>query len=371
MKTTILSLVIVSLVSWHAAAQIGVREQFRFKDTVKIDKYTPAENGFSHLKIKMKPGEYDILNPQDIEFLKQQTVVGVDLVYSDYPEGADFTELNRMRLLELYQHLPEAFNSGIIDWNLVMQTGVAKTGGIQNYFHGFVVYYRPMPTFEEEKKIIQAVVDGKKPLDDSTLVKVFDRQKTWKDMLVVCDVTGSMSPYTAQILFWIKSNQKMKTFKQIVFFNDDEEKSTNQATKEDPTGMWTIETSKADKVIDVAIEAMNKGNHIENNLEAVCYAIKKYPENKKNIVMIADNWEDPCDMKLIEFLKSQGVVLHIVVCGVTDRLNTLYLDLAYATGGSVHTMEEDLTNIATIGEGKSFKLAGMKFKMTGGRFVQI
>ena len=45
--------------------------------------------------------------------------------------------------------------------------------------------------------------------------------------------------------------------------------------------------------------------------------------------------------------------------------------VAYATGGSVHTMEEDLTNIATIGEGKSFKLAGMKFKMTGGRFVQI
>ena len=163
----------------------------------------------------------------------------------------------------------------------------------------------------------------------------------------------------------------MKTFKQIVFFNDDEENSNPQIKSFDSTGIWTIESSNADKVIQLAFKAMEKGNHIENDLEAVCYAIKKYPENKNNVVLIADNWENPCDMKLVEFLKQQKVPLKIVVCGVKDRMNTLYLDLAYATGGSVHTMEEDLTNIAQLGNGKTFKLNGMKFMMSAGKFIQI
>jgi hypothetical protein len=115
---------------------------------------------------------------------------------------------------------------------------------------------------------------------------------------------------------------------------------------------------------------MTEGDHIENDLEAICYAIKKYPENKENIVLIADNWEDPCDMQLIDFLKKEKVPVKIIICGVEDRLNTLYLELAHATGGSIHTMEEDLKDIAKIGEGKRFKIGKMKFYMAGGKFIQ-
>lgn len=364
-------LVIVLLLKGSAAAQVYVKETIRFKDTVVVDKYHPEKNGFSHLKFIMDPGDYRISNPKDVVKLSNQTIVGVDLVYSDFPVGEDFSELNRMRILELHMHLPEAFKNPVIDWCIVKQTGVARTGGIQNYFHGFIIYYRPMPTLAEENVTISNIINGVSPSPDSTLLKVFNRNKAWKDMLVVCDVTGSMSPYTAQLLFWIKSNQSMKTFKQIVFFNDDDEKSSNQMAAEDPHGMWNVETSNSNKVINVAFEAMKDGNHYENNLEAICYAIKKYPENKRNVVMIADNWETPCDMKLLEYLKKEQIPVKVVICGVTDRLNTAYLDIAYATGGSVHTMEEDLFEIAKIGEGKTFKLAGMKFKMTGGKFIQI
>jgi hypothetical protein len=355
----------------YSTAQVSVRESIRFKDTVEISKYQSDDRGFSVMLLKMAPGEHLIHNLKDLNFLKGQTITGVDLVYSDFPEGADFSELNRLRILELYQFLPDAFNSPIIEWQIIKQTGVAQTGGIHNYFHGFAIYYRPMPSFSSEKEVITAVIEGKTQPEDSTLLKVFDRNRNWKDMLVVCDVTGSMSPYTAQLLFWIKSNQKLKTFKQIIFFNDDEELSTNQVNKEDATGMWAIESGNADKVISTAFEAMQEGDHYENNLEAICLAIKKYPENKGNIVMIADNWETPCDMRLIDHLKAQKVPIRIVICGVTDKLNTAYLDLAYATNGSIHTMEDDLTEIAKIGEGKTFKLAGMKFKMSGGRFVQL
>jgi len=371
MKTILPLLLIFLWIGKMTAAQVSMRENIRFNDTVKVEKYKTIENGFSFTKIRMTPGEHTILNPKDVAALKNQTIIQVDLVYSDYPVGANFSELNRKRILELYILLPEAFNSNIIDWNIVKQTGVESTNEMQNYFHGFVVYYRKMPTFQEEHKAILDVVDKKVAPQDSSILKVFERQPTWKNMLVVTDVTGSMAPYTAQILLWIKANQKLKTFKQIVFFNDDEENSNTQTNSFDSTGIWTIESSNADKVIAMAFKAMEKGNHIENDLEAVCYAIKKYPENKNNVVLIADNWENPCDMKLVEFLKQQKVPLKIVVCGVQDRMNTLYLDLAYATGGSVHTMEEDLTNIAQMGNGKTFKLNGLTFMMSAGKFIQI
>ena len=373
MKTSPTLMVIILVILGYSAAnaQVQVKERIRFKDTVIVQKYAPEENEFSLMHLKMAPGDFRIQNVKELSILRGKAITGVDLVYSDYPEGEDFTELNRKRVLELHIHVPEAFNTSVIKWQIVKQTGVAQTGGIQNYFHGFVIYYRPMPTFQEENKAISDVVEGIKPPSDSTLLKVFDRQKSWRNMLVVTDVTGSMSPYTAQLLLWIKSNQAIKTFKQIVFFNDDEEESNTQSGRLDTSGIWSIESGNSKKVIDKAFEAMQKGSHYENNLEAVCYAIKKYPENKQNVIMIADNWENPCDMYLVEFLKKEKVPLRIIVCGVNDRMNPIYLDLAFATGGSVHTMEDDLMDVAKIGEGKTVKFGKQKFKMTGGKFIQI
>jgi len=63
------------------------------KDTLVIDKYEPQNNGF----------------------------------------------LNKIRLVELYNFLPTAFNRQVVTWRIIKQTGVIKTGGINNYFHGFVV----------------------------------------------------------------------------------------------------------------------------------------------------------------------------------------------------------------------------------------
>lgn len=165
----------------------------------------------------MNPGESTVLNPDELRKLKTQTIIRVDLVYSDYPKGADLSGLNRDRIIELYKFLPMAFNNSLVEWNLIKQLDVKSEADMQRYFHGFVIYYRKMPTFQQENKTILDVVKGKAKPEDSTLLKVFERNKAWKDMLVVCDVTGSMSPYTAQLLLWIAANNKMKTFKQIVF----------------------------------------------------------------------------------------------------------------------------------------------------------
>lgn len=145
-----------------------------------------------------------------------------------------------------------------------------------------------------------------------------------------------------------------------MFFNDDDDdKSNDQTITLDTTGIWSVETFKVDKIYNKIIYSMENGKHSENDLEDIFYAIKKYPNNVKNIVLIADNWEDPYDMQLLPKLKELKIPIRIVICGVNSVLNTKYLDIAYTTKGSVHTMEEDLTEISDLNDGKTFKIAVM------------
>jgi hypothetical protein len=345
--------------------------RMRLTDTLVIEKYQTKQNSFEVQKLYMSPGNSRIKNLSAANKLQNNTIVGVDLVYSDYPEGRDFSELNRQRIIELFKVLPQAFNNKMVKWTVVKQTGVKKTGGISNYFHGFAIHYRALPSYQDENQLMEDILSGKKKPKDSTLLKVLNRNEEWKDMLVVCDVTGSMAPYTAQLLLWMKANQTLRSMKNIVFFNDDDEKSNDQTKKKDTTGMWTISSYSYKKVLATAIKAMEDGDHIENNLEAVCRAIEEYPEDKHKVLMIADNWEDPCDMHLLKYLKEKKIPVRIIVCGVEDTFNTKYLEIAYATGGTIHTMEDDLKNLASMRDGTTFKIGKIKYKIAKGKFYQV
>ena len=351
----------------QASASIFVR----VKDTIDVERYTLQNDGFLSYSLAIDPGDYRLKYEAAARILNNETITSVDLVYTDYPKGEDFTELNRKRMIELYMHVPKAFNKNFIHWRIIRHTGIKRAGDLNKYFHGFVVYYRPMPKCSDEENDIREILSQNKKLVDSTIFKVFKRNRSWKDMVAVMDVTGSMAPYTAQMLLWLKLNSALKTTKQLVFFNDDEENSNDQSVKFDSCGIWSVESFKFEKILKTCFKAMEKGNHFENNLEALFYAVKKFPQDKKNIIMVADNWEDPCDMKLLTKLKELKIPLRIIVCGVDKVMNTNYLDMAYATGGTVHTMEEDLTQLALTGEGKNISIGGLKFKLQGGKFQQL
>ena len=160
MKNLILLLAVL-LYSSFSQSQVNLNLRVRIKDTLEIDKYKSQDNGFKVQMLKMAPGSWRIKNEAAAELLKSETIVAVDLVYSDYPEGEDFTELNKRRLIELYGALPDAFNRQVVTWRVVKQTGVKKTGGINNYFHGFAVYFRPIPSNTVENKLIEDIVAGK------------------------------------------------------------------------------------------------------------------------------------------------------------------------------------------------------------------
>jgi hypothetical protein len=87
-----------------------------------------------------------------------------------------------------------------------------------------------------------------------------------------------------------------------------------------------------------------------------------------DFVLIADNWAPIKDKKLTAQVRRP---VHVVLCGVAGAVNTDYLELARATGGSVHTMETDLVRLAELNEGNTFELDGQRFTIKDGRIQRL
>jgi hypothetical protein len=360
---------LLCIMGMQANGQMIIRDNISIRDTIRLERYNPESESFAIAKLAMAPGDHRLKDPSKAETLRSQGIVRVELVYSDFPVGEDFRELNRMRMLELYKFLPNAFNDAGIKWSVVVQTGVAKTGNIGSYFHGFVVHYRPYH-LSYEVSSIEGVLKGKHQVKDSTVLKVLERNREWKDMLVVADVTGSMNPYTAQLILWLKLNTGSGRAKHFTFFNDGDDKPNFRKEKGKTGGIYSVRSNEYNVVAVKAIEAMRKGNGgdmQENDVEALIKGIKDCDECK-NIVLIADNLAPVRDIELIKEVKKP---VKVILCGTAMGINTQYLDIARATGGSIHTMESDLTNLIKLNEGSIIEVDGQKFKIVKGSFVQV
>ena len=204
------------------------------------------------------------------------------------------------------------------------------------------------------------------PLKDSTILKVIDRHKEWNDMAIVGDLTGSMTPYTVQILLWYKLSvlaNESRT-KNFTFFNDGDNTAGRKKIGE-VGGIYTEIAEDYEDIEELALKCMRAGNGgdtPENNIEALLSAIKDCPECGE-FVMVADNYASPRDMKLASQVTKP---VRIIVCGGGDAINPNYLELARMTGGSVHTLNEDLTDLTKKAEGSRFMFQGVEYEIRAG-----
>ena len=150
-------------------------------------------------------------NLPDIEDLKN--LKSIDLIYTQFRRSADFNQpkLNQYRLENLKESMPEIFELENIQWNIVEQTTGNNKEEAEQLFHGFVLNIRrenEVPEVKnEEITYIENVLRGEseEEFPDSIVLNVFQRNN-WNKMLIVADLTGSMSPYVAQVLLWFRLN---------------------------------------------------------------------------------------------------------------------------------------------------------------------
>ncbi|GIV27967.1 MAG: hypothetical protein KatS3mg027_1781 [Bacteroidia bacterium] len=103
----------------------------------------------------------------------------------------------------------------------------------------------------------------------------------------------------------------------------------------------------------------------KNVIEAILYGLKKIKEIE-HVILIADNWAPVRDINLLPKIK---VPVHVILCGVTNgmKINADYLNIAYKTKGSIHTIEEDIDFLIQNASNEFF-INGNLYKLKNGKF---
>ncbi|MBK8925926.1 MAG: hypothetical protein IPM74_08440 [Crocinitomicaceae bacterium] len=86
----------------------------------------------------------------DFRDLSSLTVIKVYYVYTQYRESETFSQpvLDRSRMNQLYRVYPFLIDDVLIEWEIIEQTGCKITEDGDSYFHGFVLYHRPVESEE-------------------------------------------------------------------------------------------------------------------------------------------------------------------------------------------------------------------------------
>lgn len=351
-----------------------LQQDVRFVNVYKFD-----QRSYSSIGLVSRYGNTQIQNPGELHKIKPENIKRIDLVYSNYPAHA-YNDLTEKRLMSLFKLDPKLFDRNDIEWNLVVQTECQDETAAKSLFHGFAVYYRDpskKPANQADLTYMKNSFKSTSPEDlsklsfkDSTVIKALSRNSGWRNILVVADLTGSMSPYVAQLLVWYRLNTNRDIVKHWVFFNDGDFKTNEEKKIGETGGIYDRGPASFESVLSLTYETMQNGNGgdaAENDLEAIIKGISLCSECD-DIVVIADNHSPVRDMELLSKINRP---VHLILCGSQSGINTQFLNIARQTGGSVHSMEDDLTRLIELNEGESIKMGKQTFRVENGKMVSV
>ncbi|MSP57907.1 MAG: hypothetical protein EXR17_03500 [Flavobacteriaceae bacterium] len=174
--------------------------------------------------------------------------------------------------------------------------------------------------------------------------KILTRKKWLGSYAVLIDVTGSMTPYTAQVMLWMKHSKSCLENGRIVFFNDGNESPDILKRIGFTGGVHMVETHHFDTayaLMQTAMKMGDGGDIPENNIEALFLAQKKWPL-VDSFIMIADN---NAPIKDIVLIKQVTKPVNIILCGALDRIHPHYIELAAKTNGRIYTINAEIANL--------------------------
>jgi len=202
-----------------------------------------------------------------------------------------------------------------------------------------------------------------------TVVSTVLKRNIWKNKLIVCDLTGSMTPYSAELMAWFELNQKNEKKLQFVFFNDGNNLPDQKKRIGATGGIYYSGPTTSDSIRKLMAKVTNAGSGgdiPENNMEALIKGTKQSTPFT-DLIMVVDN-DSP--VKDIELLKNFHYPVHIILCGASHgTINLDYLLIAWKTKGTIHTIEEDITRISKMMEGEEIVINGYTYIINGGKFI--
>jgi len=179
---------------------------------------------------------------------------------------------------------------------------------------------------------------------------------------IVSDVTASMSPYSAQVLAFLKTNSEFRKKSNLAFFNDGDGKPESLKRLGYSGGIYYVGGNDIDSVYYTMLTAMKNGDggdYPENNIEAVVRAINKWPKTD-SILLIADSRAMVKDIRLLRYIKKPVCVL---LCGnVNGDISEDYLEIARQTKGCIIQTDGDLRVYKKLKNGEIVENNGREYR---------
>lgn len=235
--------------------------------------------------------------------------------------------------------------------------------------------YKEFETLREKAELdrTEIIYDGYRriasyaPFRDTLVPVVLRRNPQWRNKLIVVDITTSMTPYADQVKLWYRRNQQLQNTTQFTFFNDGDNMQNSDKVIGNTGGIYNCQFcnyTEFRKTLNIARFEGDGGDMPENDLEAVLTAIENGQGNF-DIIVVADKLSPVRDIELLGDLNQP---VHIILCG-QKTINEEYLTIAYQTGGTVHTMTEDI-DVRNQVNGVRLKIGTDLFILTKGRFIR-
>lgn len=190
----------------------------------------------------------------------------------------------------------------------------------------------------------------------------------WQNIAIVADVTGSMSPFTGQLIVFLKEAMQDSSVKKVLFFNDGDGKPTALKIIGKTGGIYATDANNLQDVkitLQTAMQNGSGGEAPESDMEAVLEAQDVCPECS-SIVLIADNYAEIRDFKL---LKKVEKPVHVVLCNIAKTVNVDYINIAYLTNGTLHIRGVSYTEFDQYTAENPLVISGARYYIKNGEFV--
>lgn len=203
---------------------------------------------------------------------------------------------------------------------------------------------------------------------DSTVINTFTRNH-FEHMLVVADVTGSMSPYIMQLVQWMQLKEKQSNIDYCICFNDGDNKIDDLKYIGNTGGIYGGPVASSQQIAALIRHTMEQGDGgdlEENPCEAIRKGIESAPECK-DVILIADSWAPARDIELASTIKKP---VQVIICGKRLGVHPDLVTIALLSGGSLHFINEDVLNLQPLKEGKELFIHNRYYRFDGKRVVE-
>ncbi|MGC8749274.1 hypothetical protein [Hydrotalea sp.] len=300
---------------------------------------------------------------------KQQKIRYWDEIYGSTSSSSIPTfYINNRPLLQVadtpFIHLNASDSSFSIPTNIAIQKRILTRRQLQQYQKAQQLYCLvgpPRKWEDDAPKRTNTSTNTIISLPDTSLLHSL-KNLPCKNVLLIADVTASMSLYTIQLLHWLQQMDSLHCISSFACFNDGDDIVTEKKVLGNTGGIYTDKYTNMAAAADLMELAMQKGSGGDTP-ENVCEAIIKAIEacnSCEEVFLIADNWAPVRDIVLVNKIKKP---IQILVCGGQIGVHPDYVTIAANTGGSLHFPNLVVKDFSALKNGGVLKIRSLQYKL--------